>query len=271
MVPTDPRTSPELHRPRYFGQRGRPGEQTPQLTGRSVTQYRIGATSEHRRHPPPLHGELGMTDGVDPLMQTMQGAPPQPTFDPSPPNAQAKQLRPGHDPVLPGSDLRNRPIDVLARFPRLTRPAFSVSEMGNAGFVGHATDGEAARRAGGAHRVTTLQRKRGSNPPLPPLALIPSNEGGCLLPIPRDRETYGSRAVCVGSNGETALVRVRASVQPYHRVGAVATVDQSRFESSNSASLQLSGGTRRAMSPRPKRSRGQSAVKAASMPASARA
>ena len=56
--------------------------------------------------------------------------------------------------------------------------------------------------------------KRGSNPPLPPLALIPSSEGGGLLPTPRGLKTFGSRAVCVGSNGETALARARASAQP---------------------------------------------------------
>src|SRR6185295_13389434 len=40
--------------------------------------------------------------------------------------------------------------------------------------------------------------------------------GACSCPQ-GDRRLSSSRAVCVGSNGETALVRVRAWSQNYHR------------------------------------------------------
>src|SRR5215204_3604034 len=42
--------------------------------------------------------------------------------------------------------------------------------------------------------------------------------GACSCPQ-GDRRRSSSRAVCVGSNGETALVRVRAWSQNYHRGG----------------------------------------------------
>ncbi len=40
--------------------------------------------------------------------------------------------------------------------------------------------------------------KKGSNPPLPPLALIPSSEGGCLLPTPRGGETSAPAPFVLG-------------------------------------------------------------------------
>lgn len=117
----------------------------------------------------------------------------------------------------------------------------------------------------------------------------PLSEGWAPPRDPTGPREMGSRAVCVGSNDETARVRARASIQRYHQAGSPAsnwphfgeglrdarrgleTGSQSRLERSSSASLQLSGWTRRAMSPRPKRSSGQSAVRTASMPASSRA
>src|SRR3954451_9176407 len=49
-----------------------------------------------------------------------------------------------------------------------------------------------------AAQVNADRLKKGSNPPLPPLALIPSIEGGCLLRIPRDSETSAPAPFVLG-------------------------------------------------------------------------
>src|SRR6201746_1663574 len=102
---------------------------------------------------------------------------------------------------------------------RPARGAFDTQAVLNALLVAHALDAVARDRARGAQKAKLHSHpspepgRKGPSPPLPPLALIPSNEGGCLLLTPRGPETPGSRAVCVGSNGETALVRAPASAR----------------------------------------------------------
>jgi hypothetical protein len=208
---------PELLGARHLRRHRRSRQNSPQLTSGPVAEHGTRATGENRPHPTPLHSQRLVADRVDPTVNRMQPSLTQPPINSPPPHPNPKQLPPSHYALLAVGERRDRSIHIA-------RPAFAPYDVVNAGLVRHRRI-VPARNARGARALSILwvesiatgARKRGPSPPLPPLALIPSSEGGCLLPIPRDRETIGSRAVCVGSNGETALVRTRASAQPYHR------------------------------------------------------
>jgi hypothetical protein len=80
-----------------------------------------------------------------------------------PTDARLHQLPATHHPMLSARKLSEQTIHI-------TSAAFAPNNLVNAALVpgSHGIDAEPARRADGAQNV-----KRGSNPPLPPLALIP--------------------------------------------------------------------------------------------------
>jgi hypothetical protein len=221
-----PRALPKEPWPGHLRNRGRPRHDSPKLSGGAVAQQCTGSASKNRGHPSRLDGECLVPHGICTLMKSMEVPAGQSPLNRSPPNAQLIELPPADDAMLPVSKVSDPAIDPTRRMlavhrSRLsTKSAFGTHTVLNALLVTHAANGLARDRTRGtcfAPKASPERAKRGSNPPLPPLALIPSSEGGCLLPTPRGQKTPGSRAVCVGSNGETALVRVRASAPPYHR------------------------------------------------------
>jgi hypothetical protein len=115
----------------------------------------------------------------------MQLPPLQATGDRPPPHPQSQQLPTANHRVLPLRKLGNCPVKMMSA-------ELSTHEVSNSALRSHTANAEAMGRAYGAQFVSIqrqLAQQKGPNPPLPPLALIPSNEGGCLLLIPRDAET----------------------------------------------------------------------------------
>jgi hypothetical protein len=84
-----------------------------------------------------------------------------------------EQLTPRHQPMLPTRKPGQGMIDAT----RLIRRAFTTHIVVNARLVGlgggHTLHARGSGRAGGTLDDTEAQRKRGSSPPVPPLALIP--------------------------------------------------------------------------------------------------
>ena len=109
------------------------------------------------------------------------------------------ELPPCHQPMLALGDLRNQPIDSPFGSLRSTRTPFSISELNKGVRVGHRPDGDPHARASGTHDVESLsrdKRKRGSSPPLPPLALIPSVKVGARFQPQRERRLRLPRRLC---------------------------------------------------------------------------
>src|SRR3954468_10496636 len=109
----------------------------------------------------------------------------QATGDRPPPHPQSEQLSTTDHRVLPLRKVSNSPVKKMSA-------ELSTGGGSNSALRSHTADAEGGGRACGA-RIVPIRRQESHekrpNPPLPPLALIPSNEGGCLLLIPRDAET----------------------------------------------------------------------------------
>ena len=106
-------------------------------------------------------------------MHWVQPTAPDPLVNRSAPNPDREQLPAGNHPVLTIGQDSNRAI-------RSMSPAFAPYDGVNAGLVHrggrlivHTAQAAGGRRARGALNVASLQRKRDSSPPVPPLALIP--------------------------------------------------------------------------------------------------
>lgn len=161
-----------------------------------MAQGHIGSKGENRGHPPCLDREGTMSSRIDPSMQLDEGPARDPPLNRTSGDPESLQLPAPHNPVLPARKVRNGPVDSdgpIGRPVRFLRAksAFPTHGMGNALLVGHTANGPPRPRTCGARFVPTPSlgaRKKGPSPPLPPLALIPSSEGGCLLRIPRDQE-----------------------------------------------------------------------------------
>jgi len=108
--------------------------------------------------------KASVANRVDTAMDLVQPAP-KPLLDCSTADSGIEQLSPGDHAMLPLRQSRKNPI-------RSTRVAFAPNSGVNVNLVrclvNHAADDAPALRACGATNV-----KRGSNLPLPPLALIP--------------------------------------------------------------------------------------------------
>lgn len=121
-----------------------------------------------------------MPNRVDTVMQPVEGAARQPSFDGPSPDPVASELPPPNDAVLTPGYLRQELVDsrrwrVLVGSVWVARAAFSVDMTGNAARIGHGTKSERRQRTCGALRsnLSSESAKRDSSPPVPPLALIP--------------------------------------------------------------------------------------------------
>jgi hypothetical protein len=107
-----------------------------------------------------------MPNSVDPPLNAAKPSTGDAVLDRPSPNPEPQELPPADDSVLgfgePSNPIINR-----------TKRQFSRHGMGNRRLVQHGTDRYPSRRTGGASIVTKSARKRGSSPPVPPLALIP--------------------------------------------------------------------------------------------------
>src|SRR6476659_6023523 len=151
-----------------------------------MAEERPRPRGQHRRHPPSLPIDPAIADFVDAGVNAMEGASRHPSLDGPPSHPKLEQLSTTHNAMLPSRQLGD------AGVPR-SRRQISPCEEAFRRFDLHATEAEANERACGAQIVPILCRgghEKGPNPPLPPLALIPSNEGGCLLLPPRGPETF---------------------------------------------------------------------------------
>jgi hypothetical protein len=150
-----------------------------------MTQDRIGAGSKDSSYPPTSLRDAAKADHVDAPMQLVELPPLNPHSDRSTSHAHRKQLPSSNHPMLPPRELRDLPV-------KKSSVQLTLYMRANCTLASHAADAEAAGRNCGAQIVPIQWREaheKGPNPPLPPLALIPSCEGGCLLLIPRDAET----------------------------------------------------------------------------------
>jgi hypothetical protein len=131
-----------------------------------VAQNSFTTAGENRGHPAAFLVETAMAHGIDPDVHPV----PRPALDPllnrSRPDPQEDQLAPAHHAVLSSGQLPSHPVYV-------TRDAFAPDGVVNASLVSHDVDAEGPQRACGARKRAFSRRKRGSSPPVPPLALIP--------------------------------------------------------------------------------------------------
>ena len=72
-----------------------------------------------------------MANGICALVNPVQLTTRKPPLDRASSHPQFHKLPPADDSVLPFRKLRNHPVD-------RTKPPFSIHDMGNGGFVGHA-------------------------------------------------------------------------------------------------------------------------------------
>jgi len=170
-------------RPRHF-RRTSSWRDAPQLTGGAMAQHRRGARSEHRSHPAAFSAQRRVSDPVDAAMDREQRAAPQPAVDAARGKAQIAQLLPADHSVLCLRELSDRPVHPAATRPRqrrdpplrATRAAFSAIGLKTQRASGMTTEVGARPHVSGApkvHYVWQSSHKRGSSPPVPPLALIP--------------------------------------------------------------------------------------------------
>lgn len=119
-----------------------------------------------------------MADGVYAAVQDMKGSSLKPDVDCPTGDAGAEELDPPYNPVLSPPKLRQEPINAALS---VMRPAFATYYVVNAGratLLGMlARAGHPASVTGSGSRVarqtSRLRHEKGSNPALPPLALIP--------------------------------------------------------------------------------------------------
>lgn len=117
-----------------------------------------------------------MANRVDTSMHSMQLPALHPALDSVRGEPQPKQLPPRDDPMLAVSQIRNGSIRKL---PGIRAPLSVYRAPNGAGigrrmdFGGHAADSEGPGRVRGTPNRASLQHKRDSSPPVPPLALIP--------------------------------------------------------------------------------------------------
>jgi hypothetical protein len=142
-----------------------------------MTQGGLRAGCKHRRHPPGSATDDDVSNGVHPLMQTVKPVRPETSIDRTSRNTEAHQLPARHDTMLPLRKLSQTTINISVRD---SIRAFTTHIVVNArlvpggdGRIRHGTDGAEGLRTEGALIVAKAQRKGGSSPPLPPLALIP--------------------------------------------------------------------------------------------------
>lgn len=138
----------------------------PQPASRPMTQNCTGTARKDCGHPLPLKTEQRMANGIDTQMDRVKGPSFETTSNSAPTNARTNQLNSSNNPMLSLGQRRDHLIDA-------TRRASGPYEVLDAHLVPHAPDSGTPRRACGALIRVSLQHKRDSSPPVPPLALIP--------------------------------------------------------------------------------------------------
>jgi hypothetical protein len=137
-----------------------------------MTEHSVRPHRQDRCHPFALRVDEWVSDGIDPAMDQVQGTSLEPVSHGSAPQPRRKQLLPAHDPMLCLRQLSEHPIHMMSASGGRTKFTFGPCDGLNVNLVrclvGHAADDAPTPRACGALNV-----KRGSNLPLPPLALIP--------------------------------------------------------------------------------------------------
>jgi len=165
--------------PSHFGTNPRSRHKPPEFTGRSVAKDRMRAKREHGCHRAALNRDRPMPVGINAPMQRMQNAAGDPSLDDVSRPAELEKLPPPNHPVLSPGQRSHRAIElnpprVVSLWVRRTLWAHSAPYVRR---VFHADHGAPGKRVCGAWFVTFQSRrarKRGSSPPVPPLALIPS-------------------------------------------------------------------------------------------------
>jgi hypothetical protein len=89
----------------------------PQNCSTEVAERRAVTASKHRGHEPTVTRERQMSNGVDPLMHTMEAPPPHPPIDLGRAQAKRDELSSLHYAMLPPGQLGHRLIRMdLGRF-----------------------------------------------------------------------------------------------------------------------------------------------------------
>jgi hypothetical protein len=115
--------------------------------------------------------ERRVTDGVDPAMHLMKKAASDPALDATNADADLEELLQTDDPFLVGGDPRDQMVHTV----RMRSPkGVNMTRFGDfvVGLPIHRMSIR-MRSARVARQVRRRASKRGSNPPVPPLALIP--------------------------------------------------------------------------------------------------
>jgi hypothetical protein len=131
-----------------------------------MAQHCIWSGGKHRCHPAALTTLWPMPDGVDAPLNPAKASTGDAVLDRPSAHPKLQELLPADNPVLDLGELPNPVVDRTER-------GFSMHDMGNRRLVWHGANRSRSRRAGGAPIITKGARKRGSSPPVPPLALIP--------------------------------------------------------------------------------------------------
>jgi hypothetical protein len=84
----------------------------PVRRGGAMTQRGARPAGEHGCEPPPFRDQRAVTHGVHAAMHRQQPAALDPRADRSPPESELLQLRVRDDPVLPGRQLRDAPVEL---------------------------------------------------------------------------------------------------------------------------------------------------------------
>lgn len=110
VVAPDPVPGAALVRSGDVDDRPRVGADHPERGRRPVAQYRCRPRGKHRRHPTPLARNHPVAQRIDAAMQPMKASGTNPPLDLFLTPSLLQQLPPPHNPVLPPSDHRQRPV-----------------------------------------------------------------------------------------------------------------------------------------------------------------
>jgi len=85
-------------------------QQVPDRRGGTVAHHRAVAAGEHRGHLARQRHERQVADRVHATVEAVKPVASQPRIDRARPYPHRQQLRPRHDAVLPGRQLRDQPV-----------------------------------------------------------------------------------------------------------------------------------------------------------------
>jgi hypothetical protein len=133
-------------------------------------------SGKHRRHPPRLATQQRVPNRVDTTVDRVEGTTTKPCLDLIARYPSIQKLPASDDTMLALSQPRNHEINGRRKI-RATLGAYMTHNVTRVRIpedrVCIGLNAAAAWRVRGALKRVFLQRKRGSSPPVPPLALIP--------------------------------------------------------------------------------------------------